>query len=153
MTQMTVVDVANMVWPGQVGLLNIIFGENVAGELSISRWNVPNVEEPTIQAILDMIPSLQSQFDLWYFNQIGTPQLMQYLDEVAAQRQYNSAISCASYVSSTVPSWKAQADAFVSWRDSVFTYTIEQVALMQAGDRSVPTFEEFKGELPVINWP
>jgi hypothetical protein len=153
MTQMNILDVINMVYPGQSELGNVTVGQGLDGKLFITKWTVPNLPQPTVEELEAMIPDLQKQFDLWYFVTIGQPQLMPYLDTVAQERQYDSAISCASYVSSTIPAWKAQADAFVSWRDSVFTYTIAQVQLMQSGERSVPTFEEFKTELPEMVWP
>ena len=81
------------------------------------------------------------------------PQLETYIDSVAQQKQYNNAVSCASYASSTIQAWKEQAICFIAWRDSVYNYTITQEALMKDGSRTVPTFEEFKAELPLINWP
>ncbi len=111
------------------------------------------VPQPVIANLQAMIPSMQNQFDLWYFVNTGQPQLMPYLDTVAKQRQYDSAISCASYSTSSVAQWKSEAEAFISWRDAVFTYTIEQVQLMQSGERSVPSFDDFKTELPEIVWP
>lgn len=152
MTTMTIVDVVNIIYPGQLELGNVTFGQGDNG-IVINSWAVPNQPEPTVESLESQIPSLQAQFDLWYFVNIGQPQLMPFLDSVAQERQYDSAISCASYVSSSIPAWKAQADAFVNWRDSVFTYTIAQVQLMQSGQRSVPTFEEFKTELPEMVWP
>jgi hypothetical protein len=153
MTKMTIVDVCSMVYPGQYELKNIAFGQDSDSPIFITKWTVPNIQEPTAQELEAMIPDLQSQFDLLFFVNVGQPQLMPLLDIVAQERKYNSAISCASYVSSTIPEWKAEADAFVSWRDSVFTYTISQVQLMKSGQRSVPTFEEFKTELPAMVWP
>jgi hypothetical protein len=79
--------------------------------------------------------------------------LSSYIDVVAQQRQYENAVSCASYISSSIPQWKNEAETFVSWRDEVFTYTIAQIQLMQSGSRSIPSFEEFKTELPEIVWP
>jgi hypothetical protein len=153
MTQMTIIDVCTLTYPGQIDLGNIVFGQAETGPIFITKWTVPDVEQPTIQFLESLIPNLQIQFDLWYFVNIGRPQLKPYLDNVAQERQYDSAISCASYISSTVPQWKNEATAFVSWRDSVFNYMIDQITLMSNGERSVPTFEEFKNELPVITWP
>lgn len=153
MTTMTIVDVVNIIYPDQLKLGNVTFGLDDNGQIFITKWTVPDEPEPTVQSLEAQIPSLQAQFDLWYFVTVGQPQLMPYLDTVAQRRQYDSAISCASYINSTIPAWKAQAEAFVSWRDSVFTYTIAQVQLMQSGQRSVPSFEEFKTELPEIVWP
>ena len=153
MTKMTIVDVINIVYPNQISLGNVTLGCADGVNIFITSWNVPNESEPTVQSLLDMIPSLQHQFDLDYFKSVGNVQLMQYLNVVANEREYDTAISCTSYSSSTILQWKSEADVFISWRDSVFAYTIEQIALMESGQRSIPTFEEFKTELPVIVWP
>jgi hypothetical protein len=153
MTQMSVVDLVKLAYPGQIELNNIGFVINMGKDISISHWSVPGVTEPTITDLEAMMPEFQKQFDLLYFVNTGPQQLLLYLDSIAQQRQYDSAISCASYVSSTVPAWKEEADTFIAWRDSVFSYTIAQVELMQSGQRTVPTFEEFKTELPEMFWP
>lgn len=40
-------------------------------------------------------------------------------DVTVQQRSYDSSITCASYVNSTVAAWAAEAATFVAWRDSV----------------------------------
>jgi hypothetical protein len=75
------------------------------------------------------------------------------VEGVAAERGYSSAVSCASYVSSTNPVWQAEAGAFVTWRDAVWAYAFEQLALVQAGEREKPSIAEFITELPAIEWP
>lgn len=153
MTTMTIVDVVNLVYSGQQELGNVAFGQNPDSPIFITKWSVPDVPQPKVEELEAMIPDLQNQFNLWYFVNVGQAQLMPFMDSVAQQRQYDSAISCASYVSSSIPQWKNEADVFVGWRDSVFSYTIAQVQLMQSGQRSVPTFKEFQTELPEIVWP
>jgi hypothetical protein len=76
-----------------------------------------------------------------------------HVNTVARQRGYSSAVSCASYVSSTNPVWQAEAGAFVTWRDAVWAYAFEQLALVQAGEREKPSIAEFITELPAIEWP
>lgn len=153
MTEMTIVDVLNITYPGQMDLGNIVLGQDGIQPIFITKWTVPNVDQPTVEYLESLIPSLQNQFDLWYFTNIGMPQLISYLDSVALERKYSSGVSCASYISSTVLAWKNEATAFIAWRDSVFMYTIDQITLMSTGGRSIPTFNEFKMELPVITWP
>lgn len=153
MTTMTIVDVVSQVWPGQQELGNVRFGQNPGEPIFITTWTVPDIPEPSVEELEAMIPGLQTQFDIWYFINHGTPLIEPFMDSVAAQRQYTSTITCASYANSTVPEWKAQAEAFVAWRDQILSYTMTQVQLMQGEQRSVPTFEEFITELPVIVWP
>lgn len=120
----------------------------------ISRWNVPNVTQPSHDEVMALdTPTLEELFNFYAFVDAGTPLLAAYVDGVARQQQYNDAVSCASYVNSTNATWKAQAETFIAWRDSVYTYVITQETLMQNGSRSIPSFEDFKTELPVITWP
>jgi hypothetical protein len=152
MTTMTIVDVVNIVYPGQFALKNVAFGQDGNSPIFITKWNVPSVAEPTVESLIAQIPALQNQFDLQYFVANGTPALAALIDSVAQQKKYANAVSCASYASSTIPAWQAQAIAFIAWRDSVFTYVIAQESLMQSGSRTIPTFEEFQTELPLIVW-
>jgi hypothetical protein len=76
-----------------------------------------------------------------------------HIDTTAGQRDYGSAVSAASYATSKNAKWKSEAETFVDWRDSVWTYVYEQLALVQAGQRTQPTVAEFIAELPAIVWP
>jgi hypothetical protein len=135
---------------GQFSLANYNDGNGVV----ISSWNVPGVTQPTVQEVMALdTPTMESLYNFYAFIDAGTPLLEAYIDNVATQEQYNDAVSCASYVNSTNATWKAQATAFIAWRDSVYTYVIAQETLMQSGARSIPTFAEFQTELPVITWP
>lgn len=74
------------------------------------------------------------------------------VQSTARTRNYNDAASCASYVSSGVAGWRAEAEAFVAWRDQVYLETFETLAAVQAG-APAPSVEEFVGSLPAIEWP
>lgn len=79
-----------------------------------------------------------------------TDQVQAYIDEKAHEKNYDNGFACASYVSSSVPKFKAEADAFVLWRDQVWTYCYEQLDLFLKGDREVPT--DIIAELPPLEW-
>lgn len=150
---MTIVNVCKYVYAGQVEAGNIKFGSTGVGDIFITYWNVAGQEQPTIEALQALIPTYQSQFDFDSFVTIGTPLIAKFVDSVAQQKNYNDAVSCASYINSTITQWKNEATAFIAWRDSVYNYCIAQETAMQNGLRSVPTFETFQAELPVITWP
>jgi hypothetical protein len=76
-----------------------------------------------------------------------------HVDSVAKARGYSDGVALASYVSSTVNSWTAEAVAFVAWRDAVWTYSHTELAKVLAGERAQPTVAEFLAELPAMNWP
>jgi hypothetical protein len=72
------------------------------------------------------------------------------VDEVACSREFNGGATLASYVSSTVTVWAAQAAAFVAWRDNVLQDSYFELAEVQVGERAQPTVEAFLMELPEI---
>lgn len=77
-----------------------------------------------------------------------------FIDRTAQGRSYDSGISLAGYVTSTVPQWAAEATTFIAWRDQIWVYAIAQLALVQAGKRAQPTVQDFiNKELPAIAWP
>ncbi len=79
--------------------------------------------------------------------------LLSYMDRIAQSKLYESALHCASYTSSTIASWKLEAESFVAWRDSVWVYTYAELEKFQNGQRQEITFEEFLPELPAMVWP
>ncbi len=153
MTTMTILDVVNIIYPGQFDAGNIRLGQDGNGPIFITKWAVPNENEPSIESLEAQIPLLQAQFDLSYFLTNGQRALMSYIDGVAQERQYDSALSCASYLNSSIPKWSAESNAFIGWRDAVFSYALGQIGLMNSGQRSVPSFQEFQSELPLMVWP
>lgn len=120
----------------------------------IQSWNVPNIIKPTHAEVMAMAtPELEKTYKLNQFIINGMPLIENYIDLIAQQKQYDSALSCSSYSNSTNIQWKSEADVFIAWRDLVYAYTIAQVSLMESGQRSIPSFDEFKTELPLIVWP
>lgn len=75
------------------------------------------------------------------------------IDAVARSRNYTDGVSLASYVASTVPGWAAEAQAFVAWRDGVWSYAYGELAKVLGGEREQPSIETLVSELPEIVWP
>jgi len=71
----------------------------------------------------------------------------------ARSRSYDDAASCAGYVASTVPTWRAEAEAFVAWRDGVYIAAFTALAAVQAGEMAPPSVEAFVASLPAMVWP
>ena len=76
-----------------------------------------------------------------------------HLDATARARSYDSALSCVSYIDSTVAAYRAEAAAMRDWRDAVWTRCYELLAEVQAGTRPIPTESELIALLPTIVWP
>jgi len=82
--------------------------------------------------------------------------IQSHIDTTAQTRPgggYADGVTASSYVSSTIPTWAADAVAFVAWRDQVWLYAFTELANVQNGQREVPTIAELIGELPQIVWP
>lgn len=78
-----------------------------------------------------------------------------HVDAVAVGRLYDSAVSLASYATSTNPAWADEAAAFIAWRDEVWIFAYAELAKVTADppQREQPTVEDFIAELPGIEWP
>lgn len=75
------------------------------------------------------------------------------VDNTARERQFADGVSLASYVASTKPKWAAEAQAFVAWRDYVWTSAYAELEKVQNGEREQPSIEAIIEELPKITWP
>jgi hypothetical protein len=77
-----------------------------------------------------------------------------HIDATAKSRGYNDGAAMAGYVVSAVPPWKAEAEAFVAWRDQVWLAVFETLAQIQSGDMEAPeSTGALIGWLPEIDWP
>jgi hypothetical protein len=75
------------------------------------------------------------------------------VDEAARSRRYADGKSMDGYVTSTVPAWASEAQAFVAWRDNVWQYAYSELAKVQTKKRKQPSVQDFLQELPAIVWP
>lgn len=75
------------------------------------------------------------------------------VDSTAREKQFRDGVTLASYTASTKPKWAAEAQAFVAWRDNVWSYAYGELAKVQAGQRPQPTVEKFLDEIARIAWP
>lgn len=76
-----------------------------------------------------------------------------HIEATAKARGYLDAVTCASYAASTVPRWRADAMAFIPWRDAAWSYAYEQLARVEAAQRPQLTVAALIVELPSISWP
>lgn len=97
----------------------------------------PPVHIPTKQEVVDQVEAA----------------LNAHLSSTARQKKYDNQYSISTYVTSTNSTWKAEADAFVAWRDDVWTYAIAQLELFENDEREVVSEQDFINELPAMVWP
>lgn len=73
-----------------------------------------------------------------------------------AKGKYNSVVSCITYLNSSNPQWRAEAQAFLSYRDAVWLYVIGELAKVELGTRTLPTPEDAVAEIELLYpmvWP
>lgn len=76
-----------------------------------------------------------------------------HVEAVATARGYNNAATLASYVTSTVTAWAAEAAAFIPWRDSVWVATFDRLAAVEGGAEPPASPAALVAELPAPPWP
>lgn len=69
------------------------------------------------------------------------------LEAHARAMGYSSALSLATYTTSPRPDWRAGAEAFVAWRDAVWTEAHALLSKAQATGR-IPSIEDVLAALP-----
>lgn len=79
--------------------------------------------------------------------------IQSHVDAAAQSKNYDSGNSLAGYVASTNPTWAAEAQAFVAWRDAVWIYAYAELDKVTGGQREAPSVEDFIAELPEMVWP
>lgn len=145
------VEICRLKYPGEIEAGNINFRQP-GEELLIGEWNVPNVPRPLESDLLAEASNYETQYELNKLQESCQQYFEDHIASVAGEKQYSSAVSCASYALSTNLTWKAEAEAFIAWRDSVYVYAMGIIASVQQGG-AVPTMEGVIAGIPVMTWP
>jgi len=78
--------------------------------------------------------------------------MRQLFDDVAKQKDYDDAMSIASYYASTNVQWAQESQTFIAWRDACWNVALHILDEVQTGTRSAPSIADFLNELPIIQW-
>ena len=111
------------------------------------------IDGVTVDATLEQEQSFNGIFEL--FQQDQNPYkfaLQNFIDSKANEKEYESGVSCISYLNSTNSTWASEASQFNAWRDSVFAYAYDYLAKAQNGQISNPTIINFLSGIPNLNW-
>lgn len=76
-----------------------------------------------------------------------------HIKSVAVAKGYDSDQALLTYVNSTNPLWKSEANTFIAWRDVAWSYVYDQIALWEDEERTITDADELAGELDAIVWP
>jgi hypothetical protein len=149
---MNIVQICQYKYPGQVEIGNISF-RKPEDEILIAIWNVPNEPRPTEEDLLAYAQEHKRAIEINALS-LELASTIQYLiEQTAKSKSYENAVSCASYANSTNEAWKLEADTFIAWRDSVWSYAYEQLAIYSSNEEPLPSVEQFMVSLPQIQWP
>ena len=118
----------------------------------IDTWNVPNITMPSSSDLTALQTQYASQFSNNQLQSQGTAAIQNLLDTTAQSKQYNDALTCVTYATSTNAAWQAEAVAFIAWRDAVYASAISTFSQVESGSIPAPTIENFLAGLPSINW-
>jgi hypothetical protein len=78
--------------------------------------------------------------------------MQSHVNLTAMQRDYENGVACASYANSSNLKWKAEAEAFIIWRDAIWSYAIAFYdEIQQTG--ILPDVETFISNAPEMTWP
>lgn len=128
----------SIVWPA---------GEAQAIGTTSGGWTPGNVDLTQLVTAEERAAEAQARLQADY-----TAAIEAHVDDVARQRQYTDAVSCASYLGSTNAQWKAEAEAFIGWRDDVWAYALQELAAAQSSG-TAPDLADLIAALPQITWP
>jgi hypothetical protein len=116
----------------------------------ITAWRTPDIPQPTEEEISAKVVQLQLQAQIDIYRQA----VQRHIDTTAQSRQYENGFALASYVTSTVPSWRAEAEVFINWRDYVWVFVFDLLSQVEAGTEPPPESPAALIEmLPSIEWP
>lgn len=96
-------------------------------------------------------PSEPQKTEMQLFEEYKTA-IEEVLNSKAKEKMYQSATSIATYTASTNPVWKAEADAFVAWRDAVYVYGLNILSQVQSGGEE-PSIPDMIAGMPTLTWP
>lgn len=148
----TILDVVKVLYPGQVESGNVTFYKP-DNRVLIQNWNIEGVEKPSEDYLESLLPQYEFELNLNDFQLISTNAVRAHIDSVAQSKLYDSAISCASYTTSTNPQWKSEAETFIAWRDSVLAFCYSKLEAIRNQQIPIPTIPELLASLPEIVWP
>lgn len=82
-----------------------------------------------------------------------TDAIQLYLDRTAQERGYDNILSLCTYATSTNPTFAAEGQAAVEWRDNVWAHAYQVMDAVLAGQRAIHSADELIAELPTFQWP
>lgn len=149
---MTLVEIIDYFYPGMIAQGLVAIGID-NGIYQINKWEVPNVPQPTVDELLAQGQQHELEVEIATLKLQVAIQIQLLVDTTAQSRSYADGVAVASYANSSNVIWKAEAEAFILWRDSVWVYVYTELPKFESGERPLITIEQFMQELPAMQWP
>jgi hypothetical protein len=74
-----------------------------------------------------------------------------FMDRMAREHGYDDLKTAITYRGDPNPKFAAEAEAFFMWRSSIWTLAYQRLALVGAGEATLPTLEEAISMLPLLS--
>lgn len=147
---MNLVDLLKLKYPNARNLFDYQIADPGDGNLYISQWNL-DAPKPTAAEIASWMKD--PDINLQNLAEGIADKLRVIVENKPAERGYDNIATLSSYVTSSNLQWKAEAEAFIMWRDAVFDYAYTLLANVKNGTVPPPTEEQFLAALPALLWP
>jgi hypothetical protein len=82
-----------------------------------------------------------------------TESIQAHLDATARTHGYDGILSACTYATSTIAKFKAEGQACVNWRDSVWSTCYVAMVAVESGKLEAPTADALIASLPAMEWP
>lgn len=150
---MNLIDICEQKYPGQIALGNIKFRQEWHDSpIEIAYWNVDGVEKPIESDLINYGTQNERAIGINLLKIECIPLIQKVIDLTANQKQYDNAISCASYKDSTNAQWALDATNFIAWRDAVWMYAFSKLNEYINNQLPLPTSQDIIDGMPPITW-
>jgi hypothetical protein len=140
-------------YPAEIAAGKIRFVEENDGQgVVISHWDM-DIPQPSRDEILQWYEANARTASIVLLKNECLALIQMQIDAVAQAKEYQDGVSCASYAASSNLQWSQQAQAFILWRDSVWTYAYNLLALYSQNSEPLPSAQDVINGMPAIDWP
>lgn len=109
---------------------------------------------PSFELIDNKIKQVWTPFSLVQKFSVIQANIQALLDRTAAEKNYDNIFTALTYLNSTNPTFKAEAEALRDWRDDIWTRCYAYLADVEAGKEEMPSsWTEVEEKLPKFTWP
>lgn len=105
--------------------------------------------------IVDLDPEIIAQNRTAKLEQLKTSivqQVQSSLDTFAQTKNYDNILSACTYATSTIPTFKTEGQKAVELRDATWAALYSILSEVEAGTKTVNSFDDVKNDLPTLAW-